>query len=197
MTGSVAPAGARKQVAPAGARQQDACAGMAEIMALAKTFAAARDETETLADTIVAEQRKALRSRLRSLQRRIAEQAAAEEALRAAIEGRPDLFIRPRTVAVEGVKFGLRKQPGAVNVGDEAKAIQRLRDKSPRQADALISVKETLDRKALRKLTAAELAQIGVTVERATDEVTISTGAGHLDKIIDALLADFKPAEAT
>ena len=91
-------------------------ASMEEIVALARSFAAAREATEALADDIRALQRKALSGRLRALRSRVAEQAAAKESLRAAIRARPDLFVRPRTVTVDGIRFGLRKQPGAVSL---------------------------------------------------------------------------------
>ena len=172
-------------------------ATMQDIIALARAFAAAREATEALADDIKAMQRKALRGRLRTLRSRVAEQAAAEDALRAAIQARPELFVRPRTVAVEGIRFGLRKQPGAVVLGDEAQAIRRLRAIFPNQATALIRVSESLDRKALRWLGATELAQIGITIERATDEVTIATASSDLDRVVAALLDDAAPAEAT
>ena len=171
-------------------------ATMQDIIALARAFAAAREATEALADDIKAMQRKALRSRLRTLRSRVAEQAAAEDALRAAIQARPELFVRPRTVAVDGIRFGLRKQPGAVALGDEAQAIRRLRAIFPGQAPALIRESESLDRKALRRLSAAELAQIGITIERARDEVTIATASSDLDRIVAALLDDAAPAEA-
>ena len=171
-------------------------AAMQEIVALARAFAAAREATEALAEDIGAVQRKALSGRLRALRSRVAEQAASEEALRAAIRARPDLFVRPRTVAVDGIRFGLRKQPGAVALGDEAQAIRRLRARLPGRAEALIRVRETLDRQALRRLPAAELAQIGVTIERATDEVTIAGAPSDLDRLVAALLEDAAPAEA-
>ena len=171
-------------------------ATMEDIVGLARAFAAARQATEALAEGIKAAQRKALAGRLRALRSRIAEQAASEEALRAAIRARPDLFVSPRTIAVDGVKFGLRKQPGAVALGDEAQAIRRLRERFPERADSLVRVKETLDRAALRKLPAAELAQIGVTIEKATDEVIVAAGRNDLDRVVAALLDDAAPAEA-
>ena len=170
-------------------------ATMQDIVALARTLAAARQATEALVEDIKAAQRKALAGRLRALRSRIGEQAASEEALRAAIRARPDLFVRPRTIAVDGIRFGLRKQPGAVALGDEAQAIGRLRARFPNRADSLVRVKETLDRAALRKLPAAELAQIGVTIEKATDEVTIAAGRNDLDRVVAALLDDAAPAE--
>ena len=171
-------------------------ASMQDIIALARAFAAAREATEALADDIKAMQRKALRGRLRTLRSRVAEQAAAEGALRGAIQARPELFVRPRTVAVDGIRFGLRKQPGAVALGDEAQAIRRLRAIFPGQAPTLIRVSESLDRKALRRLSATERAQIGITIERARDEVTIATASSDLDRIVAALLDDAAPAEA-
>lgn len=169
---------------------------MDHIVGLARSFAAAREATEALAEDIRALQRKALRGRLRALRSRIAEQAESEEALRAAIRARPDLFVSPRTVTVDGIRFGLRKQPGAVALGDESQAIGRLRKRLPDRAEALIRVRETLDRAALRKLPAAELAQIGVTIEKATDEVTVAAGRDDLDKVVAALLDDAAREEA-
>ena len=87
------------------ARTAPVQAAMQESLALARAFAAARETTEALAEDIKALQRKALSGRLRALRSRIAEQATAEEALRAAIRARPDLFVRPRTVAVDGNPF--------------------------------------------------------------------------------------------
>ena len=171
-------------------------ASMDDIVALARAFAARREATEALAEDIRALQRKALRGRLRALRSRIAEQAASEEALRTAIRARPDLFVSPRTITVEGIRFGLRKQPGAVAFGDEAQAIGRLRKRFPNRAETLIRVRETLDRAALRKLPAAELAQIGVTIEKATDDVTIAAGRDDLDRVVAALLEDAAQAEA-
>ena len=169
---------------------------MEGIVALARTFAAARATTEALADEIKAAQRKAVRGRLRALRNRIAEQAASEETLRAAILARPDLFVSPRTITVDGIRLGLRKQPGAIALADEAKTIGRLRARFPGRAEALIRIKETLDRAALRKLPPGELAQIGVTIEKATDDVVIAAASSDLDRVVAALLDDHSPAEA-
>ena len=171
-------------------------ATMEDILALARRFAAARGATEALAEDIKAVQRKALGGRLRALRHRIAEQAASEDALSAAILARPDLFVSPRTIAVDGIRFGLRKQPGTISLADDAQTIRRLRARFPDRAEALIRVRESLDRSALRKLPAGELAQIGVTIANAADEVTIAATPGDLDRVVAALLDDHAPAEA-
>ena len=97
---------------------------------------------------------------------------------------------------MDGIRFGLRKQPGAIALDDEALTIERLRARFPDRAEALIRVKETLDRSALRKLPAGELAQIGVTVEKATDDVVVAAASNDLDRVVAALLDDHAPAEA-
>lgn len=163
---------------------------MDEIVALARSYAKARDALEASAEEIRQLQRKAVRDRLRGLRSRVAEAATAHDALKAALEARPGLFVKPRTVAVDGVKFGFRKQTGALDVGDEAQAIERLRKKLPGLADALINVKESLDKKGLRKLAAADLARIGVTIGDPVDEVVIATAESDIDKLVDALLDD-------
>ena len=171
-------------------------ATMDDIVALARSFAATRAATEALADDIKAVQRKALGGRLRALRNRVAEQAACEGALRTAILARPDLFVSPRTLTVDGIRFGLRKQPGAIALADEAQTIRRVRARFPDRAGVLIRVRESLDRAALRKLPAGELAQIGVTVANAADEATVAAARGDLDRVVAALLDDHAAAEA-
>ena len=161
---------------------------MDDIVSLARQYAKARDALEETGEEIRQLQRKAVRDRLRGLRNRVAETAAAHEALSAAIEGRPDLFVKPRTVAVDGVKFGFRKQAGALDVGDEAQAIELLRKKLPGLADTLIVTKEALDKKGLRKLPATDLARIGVTIGNATDDVVIAVAESDIDKLVAALL---------
>ena len=159
-------------------------AGMDEIEALARGYAKARNALEDTADEIKDLQRKAVASRMRGLRNRIAEAVAARDALQAAIEARPDLFVRPRTVAVDGVKFGYRKQAGALDLGDETKAIERLRKLFPAREAATVNVKETLDKKALRKMSAADLARIGVTIGNPVDEVVIAVAESDFDKLV-------------
>ena len=171
-------------------------ASMEDIVALARAFAAARAATEALAEDIKALQRKAFAKPPPRAPHPDRRTGGVGGGVARRDLARPDLFIRPRTVAVDGIRFGLRKQPGSVSVGDEAQAIRRLRARFPSRAEALIRVRETLDRAALRKLPAAELAQIGVTMEKATDEVTIAAASGDLDRVVAALLDDAAHAEA-
>ena len=162
---------------------------MDEIAGLARTYAGARDALAETGEAIREDRRAAVRRRMAVLRRRIAETAAAKEALRDAIAASPELFVKPRTRALEGVKVGWRKPPGRVEC-DAPAAIAAIRRKLPDQADALIRISESLDKKALRKLKAGELARIGVAIVEIDDEIVIASAPDALDKLVDALIAD-------
>ena len=159
------------------------------ITALAKRYAAARDATNEVRSDLARRVRGALRSRERALRNRIAEEEVAREELEAAIEAAPGLFEKPRTRAVDGVKFGMRKQTGAIDFGDEAKVIERIRKKFPDRADVLLRTTVAVDKTALRKLPARELAMLGVSIADAVDEVTIKVAVTDADKLAEAIQA--------
>ena len=164
------------------------------IIAVAKAYAAARAATNEVRSDLAGRVRAAIRSRERALRNRIAEEEVAREELEAAIEAAPEQFAKPRTRAVDGVKFGLRKRPGKIAFADEGKVIAAIRKKFPDRVGALVRTKETVDKAALKKLPARELAMLGVTVVDPVDEVTIAVAESDADKLADAIRA-FLPDE--
>lgn len=169
---------------------------LAEITDLCRAYASARDARDEVLERIDDERRAAVRRRMRSLRTRIAEVSAAEDALRSAVAGAPLLFVKPRTVAIDGIKVGFRKQPGRFEIADEARAIQRVRARMPEREDEIVRVRESLDRAALKRLDARQLASIGVAVVDAEDEVVIAPVPTDLDRLADALLDEVDPAPA-
>lgn len=164
---------------------------MQEIDKKAENYAAAR---EALLGTKLAldEELAALKRRYMKLIRRLVEtgkQRAAE--LSAAITASPQLFVKPRTVILHGVRLGIMKSRGELAWDDEAKVIARIRAQLPKeQAELLIRVKETVAKGAVYDLTAADLKRFGIRIEGAGDVVTIKDAAGDLDKWLDAMLAE-------
>ena len=122
-----------------------------EIITLARAYARARETLETITEEIEGERRQAVRRRLRALKARVAETSAAKDALRTAIAEEPELFAKPRTRAIEGVKVGYRKMPGRIVIADEDRSIRRVRDKLPDREAELVRVKESLDRNRARQ----------------------------------------------
>ncbi|MYE58364.1 MAG: hypothetical protein F4X35_02090 [Alphaproteobacteria bacterium] len=161
-----------------------------DVLKLARAYARARETLQGIVDEIHDEQRKAVRERRRRLTDAIARTSAARDGLEAAIDGHHALFEKPRTQTVDGIKFGLRKQPGAVTFADEAKVIARIRKLLPEREADLVQVKETVIKAAAKKLSAKDLARIGVALGADEDEAVIKVASDDLDKLVDALMAD-------
>jgi len=160
------------------------------IITLAKEYAGARRELDLVVQDIEKRRRLAVRSRIRALKARVADTAAAREALEQAVRENPQLFVRPKTQAADGVKFGFQKKAGSIDIADEAEVIRLIRDKLKTRAAQLIRTKETLDKTALRKLSAGDLAKLGLSVGDPTNQVTITVPKTDIDAIVDALMRD-------
>ena len=162
---------------------------MASITDLCREVARTNDALRAIADEVRGAQRAAVRRRKRALRARASKAAAARQALRAAIAAAPELFARPRTRTLEGIRVGYRKLPGRIAC-DEPRAIARIRERMPDRADELVRTRESLDRAALRRLDAVELAAIGVELVAVDDEIVLGASGDDLDRMVDALLAD-------
>ncbi|PAT41181.1 hypothetical protein CK623_02770 [Vandammella animalimorsus] len=128
------------------------------------------------------------RQRLAGLRSAVARVTEAEAALRAAIEASPQLFIRPRTVVLEGIKLGYQKGKGKISWDDDAQVVRLIRRHLPDAADALIQSREVPIKAALAGLSAAELKRVGVSISDADDEVVIKDTTATVDKLVAALL---------
>ena len=159
-----------------------------DLVALAKAYANASRRLEDKVDAIREEQRKAVRAQLRWMRPLVAAQSAAREALEVAVQASPHLFVKPRTRAVDGVKYGLRKKPGRMAIDDEATAIARLRKRLGAEAEGHVRTRESLVRDGVRDLDARLLAHCGIALVDSTDEVVIRIPRDDLDMLVDALM---------
>lgn len=112
----------------------------------------------------------------------------AWKALQLQIELHPHLFVKPRTAVAHGIKFGLAKGKGGLNIPDPDKTVVLIRKHLPDQADVLISVRETPAKEALALLPASDLKRIGVQVVDSGDQVVIKPADGEVDKLVKVLL---------
>jgi len=105
------------------------------------------------------------------------------------IAPRPDLFVKPRTMTLSGIKVGFQKGKGKLVWDDEEKVVARIKDKySKQRADVLIIVTEKPSKEALGLLPAAELKALGVTIEDAADTVYIKAIDSEIDKLVARIL---------
>lgn len=120
------------------------------------------------------------------------EEAAASKALQALLDGSPQLFQRPRSISVDGVRAGYRKADDMLDWDDEANVITRIRalDELKPLAMVLVRTVESLNIAALGELTAAQRRAIGVRRIDGVDQSFISFGDTDVDRLTKALLAD-------
>jgi hypothetical protein len=116
--------------------------------------------------------------------------AEADAALDALLKASPSLFISPRSMTVDGVKCGYRKEEDSLDWGDEDLVIKRIEDLHPELYDLLVREKKTLVADALAQLEPRQLAHIGVHLISGADRSFISIGDSDVDKLVKAILAD-------
>ena len=124
----------------------------------------------------------------------------AESESRAALhnavaESDASLWERAKTRIVGYVKYGKRKERGKVIVEDEAKTLARLREAEKRgdittaELAAVVVIKASVKKEALRKLPASVLARAGVQLEADCDKV-VTDNVGDAMAVIKHLRAD-------
>lgn len=114
---------------------------------------------------------------------------AAESELVSGIECAPGLFKKPRTHVFHGVRVGIEKGKGKLEIADEEKTIRLIRKLLPEeQAELLIKVTERVVKKSAQSLTSAELKKLGMEISAASDAVVVRPVDSELDKMLDALL---------
>ena len=161
-----------------------------DISRLCRSYADARERLSEMVDDVRAEQRRAVRTRLRSIRGGVAAVSSARAALEAALIEGKHLFDSPRTRALEGVEVGWRKQPGKLLVADEGRTIARMEQRA--ELAPMVAVRKSLDKAALRKVDVRTLAAIGIAISDTEDAVVIKAASGDLDKLVAALLDDVR-----
>lgn len=165
-------------------------ATMEKIEKLTRNYADAR---ERLAETV-----QALEDKIEAIKRQylpgikiqvgIAAQEKAD--LKAAIEDGKELFVRPRTVIISGIKVGLEKGKGRIDWDDNDTVVRLIEKHFPDQAEVLIQTKKKPVKKALANLSAGELKKLGIQVEDTGDQVVIKPTDSQIEKLVDKLLKE-------
>ena len=162
---------------------------MNEIERLTAEYARRRDDLRETVDAAQKEMDRVKRSHRAALRRRAGAAADVRAVLLAAIEAGKELFAKPRTRLLSGIRVGWFKRPDRIEVEDESAAIAAIRRKlSAEQADQLIQARERLNRRALRELSARDLMRIGVEAVMDVEEPIAKPADSAIDKLVDALL---------
>ncbi|MYE06689.1 MAG: hypothetical protein F4Y04_05620 [Chloroflexi bacterium] len=168
--------------------------GYERVAELAARYSEARDSLWERANRIREIKRMAGNRLVKGLQLRVATVSAAKDALRQEIEEHPELWTKPRTRALHGVKVGRRSLPGRLEI-DPGVAIPRIRQLLPGRAKDLIRTRETLAMAAVKALGPAELEAIGGSIANLADETVIAIPKDVIDELVETLLEDFEDSD--
>lgn len=114
---------------------------------------------------------------------------AAWQALEQLIQQHPALFVSPRTVEAHGIKFGLQKGKGGLDIPNPQRTVELIERNFPELVDQLIVTDKTPSKTGLATLAAKELKVVGVGVKNVTDVVFIRPADGDVDKLVKALVS--------
>ena len=168
---------------------------LTEIEQHARAYADARLVLSERVQALQAEIETAKRRRLAGIKKAVAATADRHDTLSAAIQAAPELFARPRTKVLSGIRLGFAKQKGTLVISDADKTLTLIRRHFAEQADRLIKTTEKPLKTALETLSAAELKRIGVTVLGDGDKIIIKPTDSEVDKLVNALLEEAEQIE--
>jgi hypothetical protein len=158
---------------------------------LALNYAKKRERVKEIVDKLEDEVRAAHRRYRRELNEAIGTAEGAQAALRAEVEANPELFEKPRTWNLHGIKLGYGKGKGRTVWEDDAQLIKRIRSMFPAAvAETYIRTTEEPIVDALKELDAKALARLGVTVETTGDCVIVKAADSETDKLVKRLLKE-------
>lgn len=166
------------------ATTHEALAGLAEeyasaVLARQQLVAATR---KRLAE-IAAEMAPALREALSA-------ERDCRDTLAGAVEAAPELFAKPRTRTVHGVRYGWQTGKARIEIPDETETIRRIERLPDGQSELLLQRKVSVYKPAVLDLTAADLRRLGIRQVPGEDSVIVKVVDDATDRLVDALLAD-------
>ena len=128
-----------------------------------------------------------------TLLRRANAAAAARDELEAALAAAPELFSRPRTRLLSGIRVGWRRPPARVEIPDEQRTVTAIRRRFGSESAQYLRERTNVVRAAVRGLPARVLAALGVTVVQPDDAPTIVPADSDLERTVTALLESTPP----
>ena len=167
---------------------------LTEIEKLAKEFSdvrkVLRDRVEVLDEGI-----RALKKRyLPGIRSAVDHAKESQGNLWDAIADSRDLFIKPRTMTLFGIRFGIEKQKGKLEweKGAVPGIVKLIKKLFPDSWETYVKVEEKPMKKTLATLPSADLKKLSIQVTETGDAVVIKPTDSEVDKLVDALLNEKK-----
>lgn len=129
---------------------------LTEIESRAKLYADARENLAAIVANLNAGIEAQKRQAMPEIKRAIARAATHHDQLRAMIEEAPELFSKPKSRTLYGIKLGFQKGKGKIEFDNPEQVVRLIKKFFPEQADVLIKTEEKPVKDALNALTAAD-----------------------------------------
>jgi hypothetical protein len=170
---------------------------LAKIDRRAQLYADARDNLSGIVTELTGAIESIKRQSMPELRRAVSRAGEHHDALKALIECAPELFVKPRTLTLHGIRLGYAKGKGKIEWDDSQAVIAAIQKHMPDQAEALIRWSAAPLREAINQLSVNDLKMIGCRVTETADYVLIKPVDSDVDKLVDALLRDAVESEAS
>lgn len=161
-----------------------------EIENRAKLYADARESLAAIVSDLNAGIEAMKRKAMPEIKRAIGRASTHHDQLRAMIENAPELFAKPKSRTLAGIKLGYQKGKGKIEWDDPDQVVRLIKKHFPDQADVLIATTEKPVKDALNGLSAAELKKLGISVVEGGEAIFIKPADSAVDKLVDALLKE-------
>lgn len=163
-----------------------------DIDTLAKAYA---DRRALLADRLTELDRDLAavkRKHMKELKRHVALTSETALDLHNAIDGSRDLFVKPKTQILHGIKVGLRKGVGGLDWEDDEDVVAKIEKqfKDPDEAARYLIIKKKPSAEALEDLDGVTLKKFGIVVVETGEQVVVKAVESDVEKLVKALLKD-------
>jgi len=163
---------------------------LTEIEKLTERYSAHRD---TLFEAMLALQEEiddVKKKHLPHIKKMVERTGELQAQLKAAIEASPDLFEKPKTLVIFGIRIGFGKQKGRLEWKDDGVVVKLCKRLFPETWQTYIQVKEKPMKKALSTLPVADLKKLGIEEVGSGDGVIIKPIDSEVEKLVDRLLKE-------
>ncbi len=165
-------------------------ASLGEIDKLTKDYSDSYNKLSNKVQDLELELEAVKRKHMRYIKDFANEALEKKSKLTAAIDESKNLFEKPKSIVLHGMKVGLQKGKGKITIPDEEKTILLIKKNLAEQADLLIKTEEKIVKPALENLSAGDLKKVGLNLIESTDYVIIKPTGSDVDKIVNALLKE-------
>lgn len=162
-----------------------------DIDRAAQKHADAREILTALVGDLTALQEALAREHMPKIRRAVAKAAESHDALKALIESAPDLFAKPKSQTMHGLKLGYRKGTGRMEFEyEDAETVARIKKLLGDRAELYINTTEKPNKTELAELDSSTLRKLGVAIEAAGEMAFVKPVDGAVDKIVKALVKE-------